>query len=65
MEIPNRISKGRSTMGVVAYADFCYLGCREPGTVRVNIDGIWTVLCEDHRRALISMLENPLQGDGL
>lgn len=35
----------------------CHLRCGNDAVVRINLDGIWTTLCEDHRALLTSWLE--------
>lgn len=62
------ISTSRGTLGVRAMPDnldsgTCFLrGCPSPinaGVVRVNLDGVWTVLCKRHRDQLRKALDNP------
>lgn len=61
----NKISKSRGSLGVRSMPDRldsggCFLRDTSPGVVRVNIDGIWSVLCAEHRDALASFLSDPL-----
>lgn len=60
----NTISCERGTIGVRAMPDGldggnCHLRHNTPAVVRVNLDGIWVSLCQDHRNALSLMLTDP------
>lgn len=62
----NQISKSRGTLGVSHTTDgeYCHIHRlrSQVGYLRVNIDGIWTVLCGDCVEDLIGMLNNPSVG---
>lgn len=62
----NEISVGRSTMGVKKFdGERCHI-CRsssDTNTVRINLDGIWTVLGEQCQAKLKWMLNQPLEDD--
>jgi len=52
------------TVGVRSMPDgldsgYCHLRDGNEGVVRVNLDGIWTVLCAKHRRQLMAELRKP------
>jgi hypothetical protein len=60
----NVISTGPGTIGVREMPDHldsgrCHLRDGNVAIVRVNLDGVWTSLCEDHRNTLISFLFKP------
>lgn len=65
MTITNEISCGSGTMGVREMPDRldggnCHLRDGRDAVVRVNLDGIYTSLCQEHRDALVGMLKMPL-----
>ena len=57
------ISTGRRTLGVRAMPDKLDSGycncCQDYAVVRINIDGIWTTLCDQHVAELVAALLNP------
>lgn len=60
----NRISRSPGTMGVRRMPDdldsgYCHLRDNRPGVVRINLDGIWVVLCAEHLTNLRRMLDKP------
>lgn len=60
------ISRSRRTLGVRAMPDgldsgYCTLGDGAKAVVRVNLDGIWTCLCEHHRDTLLLALMFPAE----
>lgn len=61
----NEISKSRGTIGVREMPDrldsgHCHLLCATAAVVRINLDGIWIALCEDHRTFLLECINSPL-----
>jgi hypothetical protein len=65
VSMENVISRAHRTLGVRLMPDDhdsgrCFLGDGRPGEVRVNLDGVWMVLCVEHQTALIDALNHPL-----
>jgi hypothetical protein len=64
MEMTNKISRGRGTLGVRSMPDsldsgYCTNHNRK-AAVRVNLGGSWANLCETCREDLVAMLDDPL-----
>lgn len=60
------ISRDRGTMGVRKMPDGldsgnCHMGHNTDAVVRVNLDGIWTSLCQEHLDELLLALMFPAE----
>jgi hypothetical protein len=57
------ISKSRRSLGVRNMPDHLDSGycacCNQLGEVRINIDGVWSVLCLQHKEQLVAALLRP------
>lgn len=47
--VRNRISTGRGTLGAAPSPnkEWCHGGSGHGPTVRINVDGVWSYLCQD------------------
>jgi hypothetical protein len=62
----NVIRPEKGTLGVRRMPDkldsnTCHLRCGKPAVVRINLDGIYTSLCEPHRAAFFEAFIEPLR----